>query len=289
MEKLGDDELGLIFNRVHDPDDRKSFSQIIHSQPHLLHNFLRRFPNLVRFKASGPIGKTHLELISQTRTKLQVLNLNTPTMDYANFNDICSINDGICAIANGCPGLTQVYLRRRVIRNAGLLHLITDHALQAIGSATSLRVLNLQGCFFISDSGLKMLAKGSVSRTLKKLHGGVVPCLEELNLACCGSVTDVSVVALGAIQTLKKLNLSCLNVSDVTLVAIAQHCWNLGVLDLSNCELITGEGVLAFAEHECLQVLVVSRSQALKCIRLNVWMPMEMRENLGRFCRLDWS
>lgn len=28
MEKLGDDELGLIFNRVHDPDDRKSFSQV---------------------------------------------------------------------------------------------------------------------------------------------------------------------------------------------------------------------------------------------------------------------
>lgn len=79
---------------------------------------------------------------------------------------------------------------------------------------TSLRVLNLQVCFFISDSGLKMLVKGSVSRTLKKLLiaecGHITDmgvsccrqcCSEELNLACCGSVTDVSVVALGAIQT----------------------------------------------------------------------------------------
>lgn len=57
---------------------------------------------------------------------------------------------------------------------------------------------------------------------------------------------------------MKKLNLSWLeNVSDSTLTAIAEHCRKLMALDLTGCELITGEGICAFGDHESLEELVL--------------------------------
>ncbi|RVW17323.1 hypothetical protein CK203_069215 [Vitis vinifera] len=129
-------------------------------------------------------------------------------------------------------------------------------------------------------------------------------CLEELNLAECGpAVTDIGGVAVASIPTLKWLNLSWLiNISDVTLTAIAEHSQKLTVLDLTGCELITGEGVRAFVDHESLEELVlvscvnvfqsdvellVLGSQSLKYIkldkRLRMWIPIATQENISRF------
>ncbi|KAL6344694.1 hypothetical protein AAG906_002600 [Vitis piasezkii] len=358
MEKLGDDELGLIINWVHDHNDRKSISQVckqwlrVEGQTRLyirvleaevLHNFLSRFPNLVTFQASGLICNAHLECVAQTCPKIEVLNLNTRKMhdDLDESDELSGLNGGIHAIANGCRELRKVYLRRRGIGNFGVVSLlnfgknlteldlgrcnrITDQALEAIGYATSLCVLNLRCCWLITDSGLAMLANGSTARTLKKLiiaeceritdYGlsclQQMCCLEELNLAECGpAVTDIGGVAVASIPTLKWLNLSWLiNISDVTLTAIAEHSQKLMVLDLTGCELITGEGVRAFVDHESLEELVlvscvnvfqsdvellVLGSQSLKYIkldkRLRMWIPIATQENISRFCRLDWS
>ncbi|RVW17322.1 F-box/LRR-repeat protein 4 [Vitis vinifera] len=202
MEKLGDDELGLIINWVHDHNDRRSISQVckqwlrVEGQTRLyirvleaevLHNFLPRFPNLVAFQASGLICNAHLECVAQTCPKIEVLNLNTRKMhdDLDESDELSGLNGGIHAIANGCRELRKVYLRRRGIGNFGVVSLlnfgknltqldlgrcnrITDQALEAIGYATSLCVLNLRCCWLITDSGLAMLANGSTARTLKK-------------------------------------------------------------------------------------------------------------------------
>ncbi|XP_059639108.1 uncharacterized protein LOC132281422 [Cornus florida] len=179
---------------------------------------------------------------------------------------------------NGCPNLAEVYLRRRCqVGNFGVISLvdlvpnlttldltgcirIADEALKAIGNARSLQVLILRGCWLITNTGLALLASGSLSRTLRELdiaecnritddgllHLREMCCLEELNLANCGlDVTNTGGVAIAAIQTLKRLSFSWLiNISDATLIALAQNCPNLVYIGLRGCESITR--VMAF-------------------------------------------
>ncbi|CAL5355455.1 unnamed protein product [Camellia sinensis] len=364
MERFGDDALGLILKWVDDPNDRKSFSQVCKQwlrveglnrlsirvfEPDLLINFLPRFPNLVSFQSKKVITNANIELVSKTCPKLEVLNLNYSELrcNLDEFDDMPGLDDvndyGLCAFASACNKLTNVLLRRRCrIGSLGVISLvhfarklvnldlgrcnkITDEALQAIGSATSLRVLNLQGCWLITDRGLASLASGSLSRTLKKLviaecdritddgllHLREFHCLEELNLGECGpKVTDTGGVVIAGIQTLKRLNFSWLiNLSDATLVALAQNCLNLEAVDLTGCESITGYGIRAFVNHEALKELVlvsclhfsgedleemVLGCQTLRYIRLDkrrrMWIPNEIQEIISNsLCWLDWT
>uniref|UniRef100_A0A5B7BBF5 Putative F-box/LRR-repeat protein 20-like n=1 Tax=Davidia involucrata TaxID=16924 RepID=A0A5B7BBF5_DAVIN len=363
MERLGDDVLGFILGWVRDPNDRKSFSQVCKQwlrveglnrlslrvfELDLLRNFLPRFPNLVRFESSKVITNANIEFVAKTCPKIEVLNLNYKETHGGldEFDDIPGLDDvddyGIFEIAVRCRNLTQVFLRRRCqTGNFGVISLvnsaqnltnldlgrcnrIVDEALKAIGDANSLRVLNLQACWLITDRGLACLASGSLSRTLKKLviaecdritdigvlHLRQMCCLEELNLADCGpKVTDTGGVAIAAIQTLKKLNLSWLiNVSDDTIVALAKNCQNLVAVNLTGCELITGYGIRAFANHESLEELVLASCQnftgddvewtVLGCQtlsyigldkRLKMWIPMAIQENISSLCQLDWK
>ncbi|XP_010254010.1 PREDICTED: F-box/LRR-repeat protein 20-like [Nelumbo nucifera] len=361
MEKLGDDEIGLVLSRVFDLNDRKSCALVCKQwlrvegltrsslrvlEPKLLHKFLPRFPNLATFGAGRGITDTDLEFVAQTCPNLRVLNLNLrqtkrvlEEFDALGLDDVG--DDGISAVATGCRSLAKVCLRRRRgIGNVGVITLIkssqnltaldltkcekvTDQALEAIGAATSLQVLNLQGCSLVTDWGLASLATGSSSRTLKKLV--LAECdqitdvgvsllqqmyqLEELNLAECGpKVTDVGGVAIAAIHTLERLDFSWLiNISDVTLVAVAQNCCNLVEMDVTGCELITGAGIRAFSNHETLEVLVLAscynvfgddveqtvvECQSLKYVGLDkglrMWMPTVMQDNIRRFCILAW-
>ncbi|KAI7995745.1 F-box/LRR-repeat protein 4 [Camellia lanceoleosa] len=335
MERFGDDALGLILKWVDDPNDRKSFSQVCKQwlrveglnrlsvrvfEPDLLINFLPRFPNLVSFQSKKVITNANIELVSKTCPKLEVLNLNYSELrcNLDEFDDMPGLDDvndyGLCAFASACNKLTNVLLRRRCrIGSLGVISLvhfarklvnldlgrcnkITDEALQAIGSATSLRVLNLQGCWLITDRGLASLASGSLSRTLKR--------------ECGPKVTDTGGVAIAGIQTLKRLNFSWLiNLSDATLVALAQNCLNLEAVDLTGCESITGYGIRAFVNHEALKELVlvsclhfsgedleemVLGCQTLRYIRLDkrrrMWIPNEIQEIISNsLCWLDWT
>ncbi|CAK9188460.1 unnamed protein product [Ilex paraguariensis] len=252
-------------------------------------------------------------------------------------------DNGICAIAMCCSNLSKVFLRRRSrIGNVGVVSLvnllhnltildlgwcsgITDEALEAIGvAANSLITLNLQGCCLITDVGLASLTKGSLSRTLKKLviadcdritdvgvlHLKQMYCLEQLNLEECGSkVTDTGGMAISEIETLKRLKLSWLmNITDVTLIALAQNCQNLVLLDLKGCEFVTGNGIRAFMGHEALEMLVlvgcdnvvgddleqiVLGCRTLRYIaldkRLRSWIPLTMQQKISKSCSLDWK
>ncbi|KAK9273650.1 hypothetical protein L1049_018460 [Liquidambar formosana] len=313
METLGDDELALILNIVDDPNDRKSVSQVCKQwlrvegrtrsslrvlEPDLLREFLPRFPNLLAFESSALITNSDLEFVSKTCPNIQFLDLNLkPTCRvFDEFDDMLGLidvgDDGICEIATGCRKLCEVRLRKRKgIGDGGVISLVkaamnlttldlgrcsrvTDKALEAIGAANAIRVLNLLGCSLITDCGLALLSKGCVSQTLKKLvisecdqitDIGVLflqqmCCLEESNLAECGpGVTDMGGVAIAAIRPMKRLNFSWLiNITDATLFAVAQDCVDLVAVDLTGCELITGAGIRAFANHRSLEALVLA-------------------------------
>jgi len=313
-------------------------------EPELLHKFLPRFPNLLTFESSKRITNNHLEFIANTCPKLEFLNLKQQSVESQKldeFDDLLDFDDvGVLAIANGCCKLCEVlFRRRRRVGNVGVISLvkcaqslsvldlgrcslINDSSLEAIGCMNSIRALNLEGCSLVTDKGLTFLATGSSSRTLKRLvlaecdrltDFGVsllqgMCCLEELNLAECGpKVTDNGGMAVASIASLKRMNLSWLiNVSDITLVAIAGNCSNLVALDLTGCEMITGAGIRALGYHECLESLVLAScynicgddvDMVLKCKSLRsivldkglkMWIPMRMQENISRFCQLHW-
>ncbi|PHT40667.1 Homeobox-leucine zipper protein HOX9 [Capsicum baccatum] len=90
-------------------------------------------------------------------------------------------------------------------------------------------------------------------------------CLEELDLAECGpAVTEVAGEAIASNKSLKKLNLSWLvNVSDATIVAIAESCKNLDALNLAGCEFVIGEGVRTLTKHRSLKELILTSCEKL--------------------------
>ncbi|KAJ7958817.1 F-box/LRR-repeat protein [Quillaja saponaria] len=316
-------------------------------EPESLLGILPRFPNLVRFESSKVITNDDVKFLAQKCPKIEVLNLNFKIpheiSDYS--DELCGSDDvgdeGLSAWTVGCHRLREVLLRRRKnIGNAGIIplvntannlthldlgwcNLIADQALETIGAANLIAVLNLQGCSLITDHGLASLAFGSSSRSLKSLNLaecdrisdlGVsllqkITSLEELNMAECGpKVTDLGCLSVSTIQTLKKMNLSWLvNVSDTTVVALAVNCPNLVSVDLTGCELITGAGIRAFANHGSLEALVLSSCYNVfandleftvigcKSLRyivlakgLRIWIPPETQENITRTCYLCW-
>ncbi|XP_057822694.1 EIN3-binding F-box protein 1 [Cryptomeria japonica] len=361
MDKLSDDEVGLILKRVTDRAERKTCSQVCRQwrrvegptrtvlkvlDPQLLHSFLPRYPNLLILEAGRGITDSDLELIADTCPSLQVLNLNlrqtVSFLEAFEESDMETVTDeGICAIAAGCRDLRRVYLRRRngvgnvgatalIKSSSNLTHLdlswchgITDQALEAMGAASSLQVLILHGCTLVTDWGLASLATGSSARTLKRLDlrecdqitdFGVsllqqLSCLQVLNLAECGPrVTDTGGVALGAVSSLESLNFSWLiNISDVSLLAVAENCHNLKEINVTGCELITGFGVRSFARHKSLQVLILASCYNVysddieqtvhECPTLlylgldkglRRWIPDALLERIQGRCRIEW-
>ncbi|KAF8036069.1 hypothetical protein BT93_C1918 [Corymbia citriodora subsp. variegata] len=363
MSVLGFDELSLILQRVSEVDDRKSFSEVCKQwlrveglnrfkirvlEPDLMRRFLPRFPNIVQFECWKLITDSDADFVARTCLKIETLDLSykppgDPSGEFggASFVDDFG-NDGLCALASGCPRVSKVLLRKRKnVKDLGVVSLveraknlttldlgwcslITDQSLEAIGRANCIRTLNLEGCCMISDSGLAHLASGSLARTLKKLvlakcdqitdsGASVLPrfCyLEELNIAKCGpKITDDGGIAIAAIKSLRKLNLACLiNVSEITLFALAEHCENLVSIDLTGCELISGAGVRAFENHSCLESLFLANCygvnvhdieqtvlgcQSLRHIvlqkGLRMWMPEAMQETICRSCMVEWK
>nr|XP_018633451.1 F-box/LRR-repeat protein 3-like [Nicotiana tomentosiformis] len=357
MEKVGDDLLALIINRIHDPAYRKSISQVCKQwfrvegltrssvrvfEPNLVLNFLPRFPNLLKFESSEHITNTHLEILAENCPRIQVLNLcfkkKNRFCDEMDENLILDDFDenGLCFIAKICSCLNTVNLRKRSgVGDAGVVSLVSflpklialelgfcdkvsDDSLRVIGSGScSLKSLNLQGCWLVSDEGLKSLAEGPLRISLKKLilaecdrisDRGVLSlmqmrCLEELDLAECGpNVTDIAGEAIASSEILKRLNLSWLvNVSDATVVALAEGCKNLNALNLTGCEFVTGEGIRALTKHRSLKELVLTSCEKLSGYdleelvlgcqtlehivvdrRLRMWVPLEVQDNIMR-------
>ncbi|XP_059275025.1 uncharacterized protein LOC132029716 [Lycium ferocissimum] len=321
-------------------------------EPNLLLNFLPRFPNLLKFETSEEITNTHLRILAENCPRIQVLNLKFKKknrfydeMDenlvldddfdekglYFIAKGCCSCLDTVClrkrsGVGDGGVGFLVKFLPKLIALDLSCCDKVSDEALRVIGSVSrSLKNLNLQGCWLVSDTGLKSLAEGPVRMTLKKLilaecdritDCGVLSlmkfcCLEELDLGECGpNVTDVTGEAIASSESVKRLNLSWLvNVSDATVVALAEGCKNLDALNLTGCEFVTGEGVCTLTKHRSLKELVLTNCEKLSGYdleelvlgcqtlehivvdrRLRLWFPMEVQDNIMRqYCWIDWK
>ncbi|CAM9739500.1 unnamed protein product, partial [Discosporangium mesarthrocarpum] len=114
---------------------------------------------------------------------------------------------------------------------------VADAALMAIGSnCNKLEELSLRWhCSLVTDAGLKAVILSGAS-------------LRHLNIGGCINVTDVSIKALAEHcgRSLRSLDvMSCWRVTDISLHALGLHCPNMEAVNLQNCEWISDKGCLA--------------------------------------------
>lgn len=201
---------------------------------------------------------------------------------------------------------------------------VTDESLKAIGEANHLRSLNLQGCYLITDIGLKYLATEDLKNSLVVLnldecvrisdagciYLGQMVHLTVLTLSKCGvNITDSGISAISKIPNIKTLMLSWLiNITDTSLFNIAKNSLNLRVLHLTGCEAITGEALHAFTDHPTLSFLTlyschnISWEEVMLCAftrlnylglssRINTPLPKASYKYLGfgdNRCKIYW-
>jgi hypothetical protein len=93
---------------------------------------------------------------------------------------------------------------------------ISDRAMRAICTLSSLRVLTLDGCISLTDESFKDMGKVKMN-------------LEVLSLAGVNSITDLALFHVGRqCKTLTTLNVcNCVQVTSVGLVAVARGCKKL--------------------------------------------------------------
>ncbi|XP_050365693.1 uncharacterized protein LOC126784257 [Argentina anserina] len=257
-----------------------------------LRKVLPRFPNLVTFKIFNPISEeADLEFIAQTCSKLQVINLHRPKKYGYQLlpKNGLSADGGLMNLSNvslrerrngrrirrwlhqlAPDYLTYLDLRKCCYYNDR--RMVDDSEVEEIeGLCTRLTYLNL-GHSHISDKTLRLLANARFSKTLRTLvlahclyitdagvtHLQNMQSLEELDLQSCGDhVTDIGVKkAISENRSIKKLNLRNLNnVSDQSMVFVAENCRNLESLNISGTG-VTSAGIRALSGHKCLETLV---------------------------------
>ncbi|XP_020587794.1 F-box/LRR-repeat protein 3-like [Phalaenopsis equestris] len=187
------------------------------------------------------------------------------------FEDVT--DSGLCGISFACQKLINFSMRwRKGIGDVGIAALIShaknlvfldlswcsgisDTALEAVASLSSLMEVYLRGCYLITDHGLKSLAHGLSAKTMEVFdvsecdritdHGvsslRLMSSLQELRLAECGPlVTDFGGACIAAMTSLRRLDLSWLiNLSNSSLIVVAQNFQNLVEVRLIGCDQIT--------------------------------------------------
>ncbi|XP_037109128.1 F-box/LRR-repeat protein 2 [Syngnathus acus] len=146
----------------------------------------------------------------------------------------------VVAVARGLSSLTQLSLSRD--------WKITETGLADLVSIPSLRNLDLSECLHVG--GAEMV-KG-LSRCLSERAQ-----LEKLNLRSCTYMRDEAVFTLTQLlgSTLRELDLtSCVNVTDLSVRAIATYLQGLLVLRLGWCKEVTDWGLLGMVETSACEL-----------------------------------
>ncbi|XP_048461809.1 F-box/LRR-repeat protein 2 isoform X2 [Rhincodon typus] len=201
---------------------------------------------------------------------------------------ICSCQPSLTSLdLTGCAELTDKsvlavanlqFLERLSL---GKIRLMTDHGLKNLSSIPTLRALDLSECYqvsglelvnrlalpyatptlfslnfscctmvkdkkaqIITESELK-ISKEKDGATLRSLM-----CLKELCLTACTKLTDTSITKEIRFQELKTLSLNMVHeITDESVVSIAEHCRSLEGLSLNHCGQLTDQGLIAAANH----------------------------------------
>ncbi|CAN9498699.1 unnamed protein product [Ophioblennius macclurei] len=150
------------------------------------------------------------------------------TLDISGCTELTSRS--VEAVARGLKSLTHLFLSRD--------WRITEKGLAELLSLSSLRTLDLSECLHINGSEI---VKGL------KASGAAKVQLETLNLKSCTYIQDLAVFSLTQLlrDSLRELDLtSCLNVTDVSVRAVATYLQKLEVLRLGWCKEVTDWGLL---------------------------------------------
>ncbi|XP_051917664.1 F-box/LRR-repeat protein 2 [Hippocampus zosterae] len=140
----------------------------------------------------------------------------------------------VVAIARGLSFLTDLYLSRD--------WKITETGLADLVSVPSLRSLDLSECLHIGGA--------EMTKGLSRCHAERAQ-LEKLNLRSCTYMRDEAVFSLTQVlgSSLRELDLtSCVNVTDLSVRAIATYLQGLVVLRLGWCKEVTDWGLLGMVE-----------------------------------------
>nr|GEZ09898.1 hypothetical protein [Tanacetum cinerariifolium] len=196
-------KIPLTRGRIHNRHDLISFSEV--SKQFLKATCIRRWylkvsftvlndilpasPNLSSIQCSKPFPNKHMKLLAQSCPKLRILGLALeknlePKVDYeSDFDD-----DGVVSILRSSKNITSLDLGRCVK--------VTDESLKAIGEATRLRSLNLQGCYLITDLGLKYLATGDLKNSLMSLYFNECVKISDTGCIYLGQMVHLTVLTL---------------------------------------------------------------------------------------------
>ncbi|KAJ4839322.1 hypothetical protein Tsubulata_018136 [Turnera subulata] len=196
-------------------------------------------------------------------------------------------DNGLEAVARGCPNLKQFCLRKSAFlsdnglvsfaKAAGSLeslqleecHRITQFGFfgSLLNCGAKLKAVSLVNCFGFKDLNMDM-AKPSLCQSLQSLTirncpgfgdsslsllGKLCPQLQNVELSGLQGVTDAGFLPVleSSEAGLMKVNLSgCANISDKVVSRMTQlHGWTLEVLNLDGCRMITDASLVAIAEN----------------------------------------
>eukprot|EP00899_Mesostigma_viride_P023985 jgi/Mesvir1/4771/Mv22187-RA.1 len=182
-------------------------------------------------------------------------------VDYSEVTD-----EGVAALAHGCPLLRRLVLPKRV----------TSSSIKEVAQHCPL--LEHLGIHSISDAMLESLAAHC-------------PRLQRLEGRECERVTDAGISALAAKCTgLHRLNVPGADVSDVGMTAVASHCTGLEHLNVAGCGRVT-DASISLVARSCRQLRHLSIAGCSQVTGASITLVVEscplLRELLIGRTRLD--
>eukprot|EP00252_Welwitschia_mirabilis_P001964 TRINITY_DN1192_c0_g1_i1.p1 TRINITY_DN1192_c0_g1~~TRINITY_DN1192_c0_g1_i1.p1 ORF type:complete len:661 (+),score=79.20 TRINITY_DN1192_c0_g1_i1:469-2451(+) len=244
LDMLPEECLFEIFKRVPGGRDRSSCACVSKRWLTLQSTMRRTDFKVPENQVSRPHGKNGFQAVSVINGDSDGMELDDTLAGEeqdSTFGDLSRCLEGkkatdvrLAAISVGMGN--RWGLGKLKIRGNNPVRGVTDEGLAAVGNGCpALRELSLWDCPLIGDKGLVAIAKGC-------------PLLEKLDLLNCPLVTDAALEAVAEnCPKLSLLNLeSCPLIGNKSLLAVAQCC-EVKVLSVTNCMLVSDEGILPFA------------------------------------------
>lgn len=219
-----------------------------------------RLPNLEELYLVGcdHIADSSMGFIAARLPKLRVLDIKECEVSNAGLQRLAGFGeDGVLSTTLGVKALTHLGLEDcTLVSDAGLESIslglvqlssldlsmclsVTDSGLQHVGEMASLKKLSLVSCEELTGLSIQHLAVGRFS-------------LCSLDLSYCNHIDDdaISNISRGSgLVTLTTLNITACPITDVGVSLLAQKLTDLRTLNISECDLVTKDGIAVVASH----------------------------------------
>lgn len=156
----------------------------------------------------------------------------------------------------------------------GDAHLLTDASMRALIQSNMLEHLDFSNCPNLTTESAKFLGRFSALKELRiakvncaddsffstLIESWVPQALTKLKLTRLPSLSNdgISMIAAAVGTQLEVLKIrGCKKITDAALKAVASQCPNLIELDVSQCHLLTSDGVMHLSEMQNLEVLAL--------------------------------